>query len=184
MLIRQARPEDADAVAAAIVAAEGEMILFFTGVSDPEKAANVLKKFVLSPTPSRYSLENNLVAVLDGRAVGAAMSFPADSQATLDLPILEAVRARRIALDRLAPEGEPGTWYVSTMGIDPACRGRGIGSALLQASIEKGKAAGYEKSSLLVARDKPRVRELYERLGFTKLTDVVIGDTTYSRMIK
>lgn len=54
-------------------------------------------------------------------------------------------------------------WYLSMLGVDPACQGRGYGSALLKAGLARADADGlpaYLESS------NPRNVPLYERFGF------------------
>lgn len=184
MIIRPAEERDVRAIASFIAMAESEMVHHFTGTTDPEKSLDALEKFVLSPVPNRYSLANNLVVEEDGRAVAAMMVFPADSQPDLDGPLLESLNARSYGLDELFFEGEPGTFYLSTMGVDPAYRGRGYGSALLNAAGDIAREKGFKQVSLLVSKGKPKAQELYERIGFAPLTDVRIGDVDYIRMVK
>jgi ribosomal protein S18 acetylase RimI-like enzyme len=53
-----------------------------------------------------------------------------------------------------------------TIGVAPAHRGRGVGSALLAALIEQARVRGHQAISLSV-EDGNRARLLYERAGFT-----------------
>ena len=184
MHIRTAKPEDARAIAGFIAMAESEMVEFFTGTRDPEKGVEAMLAFVVSPARNRYSLANNLVAEIDGQPAGSLIRFPADQQPELDKPILEAVRRLGHDLDALFFEGEPGTYYLSTMGVDPAFRGQGIGSGLLAAAEEEAARRGFNRVSLLVSKDKPRVQGLYERVGFTAIKEVRIGPHPYNRMVK
>jgi len=184
MLIRAAEARDARAIASFISMAESEMVHHFTGTTDPVKSLDALEKFVMSPVPNRYSLKNNLVVEEDGKAVAAMMVFPADSQPDLDGPLLESLNARGYGLDELFFEGEPGTFYLSTMGVDPDYRGRGYGSALLTAAGKVAREKGFTRVSLLVSKGKPKARALYERLGFSPLSEVRIGDVDYIRMVK
>ncbi len=184
MLIRQAKPEDAQAIARFICMAEGEMVEKFTGFADPEQGAAEILKLAESPIPSRYSLSNNLVAEIDSVPAGSIICFPADDQPELDKPMLAYLRNRGIELDRLFQEGAPGTYYASTMGVDPQFRGKGAGKALLAAAEEKAVQRGFDAISLLVSKDKDRARSLYERVGFTIQEEVTIATSEYYRMVK
>lgn len=184
MLIREAHAGDARAIATFISMAESEMVHHFTGTTDPEKSLDALCEFILSPVSNRYSLENNQVVEVGGRVAAAAISFPADRQPELDIPVLESMNRRGYNLERLFFEGEPGTYYLSTMGVDPDYRGRGIGSALMGAAQEKGRKLGFKEASLLVSKNKEKVKLLYERVGFRTIAEIKIGDVEYSRMIK
>jgi len=73
---------------------------------------------------------------------------------------------------RLLLAGEPGYGYVAddvpevSMGVAAGWRGRGVGTALLGALIERARARGLRRISLSV-EDGNRARGLYERAGFT-----------------
>ena len=182
MIIRKARLEDADAIARFIFMAEGEMIPFFTGHEDRAGALCVLREFILAPVPCRYSLDIALVAEEDGVTAGAAFAFPADSQPELDLLILASVNARGYNLKELFFEGEAGTYYLSTMAVDPRFRGRGIGTALMTAAEAEGARLGFARASLLVETEKEKARALYERLGYGISKTVNIGGLRYYLM--
>lgn len=184
MIVRKARLNDADLIADAIVMAEGEMVPFFTGTEDMDKSKKILKEFILSSVPCRYSLDNALVAEIDGCAAGAAFAFPADDQPDLDLLILASVNARGYNLKELFFEGETGTYYLSTMGVDPAYRGKGVGKALMAAAEAEGAKLGFTRASLLVAADKEKARALYERQGYSITARVEMAGFDYFRMGK
>ena len=184
MLVREAKTGDALNIARFIVMAESEMVHHFTGFTDLEESAKALVEFIVSETPTRYSLANDLVAEIDGAVAGAIISFPADKQNELDTTMVAHMRKRGYDLTRLFFEGEPGTYYLSTAGVDPAFRGKGVGTALIAAAEEKGRKLGFETASLLVSKGKEKARALYERLGYAVSEDVKIVDVEYLRMTK
>ncbi len=55
-----------------------------------------------------------------------------------------------------------------SIAVDPACRGLGIGTALLDALGDRARSEGVPALSLSVEEDNPALR-LYERLGFERL---------------
>lgn len=184
MNIREAQAKDAKAIAGFIAMAEGEIAEAFAGSKDPEKIRVALEEMVSAPQSNRYSLDNNLVAEVDGVAAGSIIRFPADKQPELDLYLLKVLAKRSIYLDRLTFEGEPGTYYLSTAGVDPKYRGQGLGTALLTAAEDEGTRLGFAQTSLLVSKDKPRALALYERLGYTVIGEQKIVDYEYFRMVK
>jgi ribosomal protein S18 acetylase RimI-like enzyme len=72
---------------------------------------------------------------------------------------------------RLYPEGEPGFGFMDpetpelTIGVVPARRGKGIGSELLDALLDRARAEGFKRISLSVEKTSPAVH-LYESRGF------------------
>jgi GNAT superfamily N-acetyltransferase len=72
---------------------------------------------------------------------------------------------------RLYTEEEPGFGFIDeetpelTVGVVPARRGKGIGSGLLDALLERAGADGYDRISLSVEKTNPAV-ELYQSRGF------------------
>ena len=72
---------------------------------------------------------------------------------------------------RLYTAREPGFGFIDdqtpelTIGVVPARRGKGIGSELLDALLDRARADGYARISLSVERRNPAVH-LYESRGF------------------
>jgi ribosomal protein S18 acetylase RimI-like enzyme len=71
-----------------------------------------------------------------------------------------------------------------SMGIQKACRGRGLGSALLDALIAQARHRGCPALSLSV-EDGNRARSLYRRVGFTVVgrngnSDIMLLDLSVS----
>ena len=52
------------------------------------------------------------------------------------------------------------------MGIVEGYRGRGIGAALIRATLERAKAVGLTRVELTVREDNLRAKALYEKAGF------------------
>ena len=83
---------------------------------------------------------------------------------------------------RLFDATDPGYGYLAddvpevTVGVAPAHRGRGVGSALLAALIRQARARGHQVISLSV-EDGNRARILYERTGFTPVGRSGTSDT-------
>jgi ribosomal protein S18 acetylase RimI-like enzyme len=73
-------------------------------------------------------------------------------------------------MERFHPAGD--CWYLPLIGVDPACQGRGCGSALLLYALQQcdrdGVAAYLESSN-------PRNIPLYERHGFEALGAIQSG---------
>jgi GNAT superfamily N-acetyltransferase len=83
---------------------------------------------------------------------------------------------------RLFPAEDPGWGFVASdvpelsIGVAAEARGRGVGSALLDALLTLAREQGHRAVSLSVDRQNP-ARRLYERMGFR---DAGISDPTDS----
>jgi ribosomal protein S18 acetylase RimI-like enzyme len=78
---------------------------------------------------------------------------------------------------RLFTEAEHGYAYIEpaipelTLAVRPEHRGRGIGTALLTALVERAKTEGFRAIVLSVEEDNQALR-LYERQGFTRINQI------------
>jgi ribosomal protein S18 acetylase RimI-like enzyme len=59
--------------------------------------------------------------------------------------------------------------YLEELYVVPARRGRGLGCALLEATLEAARQAGAERIDLGTSSDDEVARRLYESAGFTNL---------------
>lgn len=53
------------------------------------------------------------------------------------------------------------------LGVLSSCRGKGVGTALLRATLGAARQRGLTRVELFVRTDNDRARRLYERAGFT-----------------
>ena len=56
--------------------------------------------------------------------------------------------------------------YVDYLGVDPACRGRGLGRALLLHAMHWGGGRGRRRAALTVRQDRTEALSLYLQCGF------------------
>ncbi len=75
---------------------------------------------------------------------------------------------RLVAVGLIGPEGEPGAWRVRGMATAPDARGRGAGTAVLEALLEHARGYGAER---VWASVRVPARSLYERAGFVVVSD-------------
>lgn len=68
-----------------------------------------------------------------------------------------------IAVGFVAPDGEPDAWRVRGMATAPSARGKGAGTAVLDALLAHAVAAG---ASRVWCNARTPARSLYERAGF------------------
>jgi len=70
---------------------------------------------------------------------------------------------RLLSVGFIAPDGEPGSWRVRGMATAPDARGRGAGSAVLDALLHHAEARGAVR---VWCNARTPARSLYERAGF------------------
>lgn len=56
--------------------------------------------------------------------------------------------------------------HINTIAVDPACRGQGMATYLMQQVLAKTAAAGATRATLEVRASNVAARRLYEKLGF------------------
>jgi ribosomal protein S18 acetylase RimI-like enzyme len=59
-----------------------------------------------------------------------------------------------------------GVAHLVSMWVDPSVRGTGVAEALVEQVLAWASGTGASVLALYVAKDNPRARRLYERLGF------------------
>lgn len=171
MKIIPARQSDAQFIGAAVVEAIGSEIA--SGLAgEHHTVADVIALFssLAEREDSQYSYLNTLVAIDDdGKLVGACVAYDGARLPELRQPFFKAVTDRLgLDLGNVEDECEPDEFYLDTLAVLPAYRGRGIASDLLRASIARAAECG-KPAGLLVDKSNPLARKLYERVGFRKV---------------
>lgn len=171
MEIIPARRQDARLIGASVVDAIGEDIT--AGLAgEAHTVSDVIDLFasLAERDDTQYSYRNALVALDDeGVPVGVCMAYDGALLHELRLPFFKAVTERLGQnLDDVEDECEPGEFYIDTLAVLPSHRGQGIASQLLKAMIERARECG-KPAGLLVDKDNPRARRLYERVGFVQV---------------
>ena len=121
---------------------------------------------------------NTTVAEIDGRVVGILQPAAGGDGGVQVGPRL-ALHTLRIVgpfgihglLRRMKVRGRlnftrpEGAYHIGELHVDAACRGQGIGGALLDYAEQEARKAGHAAMSLVTATSNP-ARRLYERRGF------------------
>lgn len=175
MHIREAKAEDASAIAALIHAAGPEIYDYlFLG---PDRA----RDFIAAECQSGRGFCGYpalLVATDGDDIVGVACFFDASTYGALQRGTLQNIltyfglwrcgpvlaRVRHIAPVLSRPGVQE--FCLRNFAVAPQQRGQGIGSTLLRYGISKAKARGDRRLLLDVADNNPKARALYERFGF------------------
>jgi GNAT superfamily N-acetyltransferase len=177
--VRVARPDELDAVTDVLLLAfVRDPVARFT-FSDPSGYRAGFSAFIRSF--ARAALAEGTVFLAE--ASGGAALWMAPGMESDDSELMEGF-SRWIAPEKLADAGalmqemmkrhpEEPHWYLPLIGVDPARQGRGIGSALLRASLARVDREGlpaYLESS------NPANEPLYLRHGFEGLRPLQVAD--------
>jgi GNAT superfamily N-acetyltransferase len=114
----------------------------------PLAQTRALRQAVLRPHQTIEQLAAS--EAIDGYAVGA---FAGDEL---------------VAVGFVAPDGQPGDWRVRGMATTPEARGRGAGTAILDALVRHAAAHGAVR---VWCNARTPARSLYERAGFAATSD-------------
>jgi GNAT superfamily N-acetyltransferase len=138
LVIREARDDELDDVAALIVDAYAEYAARMSPdawSSYASEIANVRGRMVDSVL---------LVAELDGRLVGSVTIFAGWRGA------------------------QPGTTGLRLLAVLPESRGEGVGRALMEECVSRAKAAHKERIVLTTTQEMAAIRELTDSMGFIR----------------
>lgn len=126
---------------------------------------------------SQYSYRNTIVAIAsDGSLAGICVAYDGGKLHTLRRRFIEAAReAFGIDYSGMADETSAGEYYVDSLCVDSACRGKGIATRLLQAAAVRARELGIPAVGLLVDKGNPKAERLYQRVGFRYVNDTTWG---------
>ncbi|MCR5576063.1 MAG: GNAT family N-acetyltransferase [Oscillospiraceae bacterium] len=80
----------------------------------------------------------------------------------------------------------PDCWYLDSLHVAEAARGRGVGSALLRRHAAHAAGQGFANMSVCIVRGNERARRLYEKLGaehFSYFEDDFCGTVSHSEKL-
>lgn len=112
-----------------------------------------------------FSYRNAIVAVQADAVIGMILAYPLPPIS--DDAIADAPGILRPILELEAKV--PHTWYINAFAIDAAARSRGIGSRLMEATLEPAKAAGCSQTSVQFFSENARAGAFYRRHGFREV---------------
>lgn len=74
--------------------------------------------------------------------------------------------------------------YIYYTAVRPGCRGKGIGSALVEAVLAAMHREGIHKVALVVFKRNTVGNAFWERMGFTDRTDLVYRNRAISELVR
>ena len=148
MLIRDARPEDRDAIREVTLAAYQEYAALMPGFWDGYRQ-NIIVSL------DEVGSAEHLVAEHHGAVAGTALLYPPRRMKI----------SRSDSLDMPWPE-------VRLLAVAPLARGRGVGAALMQECVRRVRKAGGRVLSLHTTHLMQAALRMYERMGFVRAPEL------------
>ena len=193
MVIRGAKPEDAEKAAELISMAWDELACIFAGSKDKEEVNKVISTFCKEKN-NRFSYEYIDVAEKDGKIAGLVLAFPAEKEMKLNIPIIKKLPymyKRKISnyKEEVVPmlsseEAKPGEYYIDSIAVHPNYRKNGLGKKLLMVARKRAFKKGFKKVSLIVKPKNKGAIKLYKSSGYNMDGTVDMPSTDYYRMVK
>lgn len=144
--IRVARAEEHEAVSAIIRAAYAE----YEATRAPDRWQRYIDN--AADVSSRLDKSELLVAELDSELVGCITFYPPATAS--------------------AAGGWPEGWVgLRLLAAHPSARGKGVGRALMEASIERARSLGAPVIALHTTEAMAVARAMYERMGFVRIPE-------------
>jgi len=166
--VRDARADDADAVAAIVADGLAAKYRPALGAAAARAIAALVRHDIEADTGSRH-----LVAELDGRIAGAVHLVtgggpPAGITSTLVRAVGWWTTLRAVLVLSLLAHGgvRPDEAYLDELAVAGWARRRGVARALLEACAREGRRAGRRRLTLWVTTDNAPARALYAAAGF------------------
>lgn len=183
--IQKATKEQSAEIARLIMMAmTDECCIYFCGEGYGLPDFHRMMTLLVECEQSQYSYSNTLVALVDGKVVGAAVSYDGGRLHELRKAFIEKAK-ECIGKDHsgMADEAQVGELYLDSMAVLPEYRHRGIATQLLRATKEKADAMGLPCVGLLVDTDNPTAEALYSSVGFRYANDSQWGGHAMKHMV-
>lgn len=132
-----------------------------------------------------YNYCNTRIAEVDGKPVGALVAYDGACYVKMREKTFGLVQQTSgMDLSRNAMETGPGEFYLDSMAILSDYRGVGIGKMLMRDRMKFALDNGFQKVTLLVDKDKPRLQEYYQSEGFSFSREMFVFGAWYNKLEK
>jgi GNAT superfamily N-acetyltransferase len=178
--VRSATPGDQQVVIDVITLAFSSDPMARWSLPDPSRYLAVMPRIALAFGGNGFA--HGTAHLVDG-GVAAAMWLPPGIHPDLERLVAlteehspkDRIGDMTAVFERMASFHPPDPcWYLPLIAVDPACQGRGYGSALLRhalAQCDRDHAPAYLESS------NPRNIPVYERHGFVQMGAIQVGSS-------
>jgi ribosomal protein S18 acetylase RimI-like enzyme len=181
--IRQAQPADAEQAAPLIIDAIGDIAKRMTGETEWDKVEQELC-VLFKRKDNRHSHLYTYIAELDEKVAGIMVLYSGADAPELDQNLSEWLIKKGAANPEVDAESLTDELYIDTVCIDPAFRGKGIGTKLFEYAEEVAKQKNSAKLSLNVETQKEPAIRLYKRLGYEIVSPWTIIGEPFHHMVK
>lgn len=134
---------------------------------------------------SQYSYCNTLKAVApDGSTMGMMVSYDGVELMRRREAFYEEVeRLTGRNIRYFAPETDGAEWYIDSLAVKDAFRGKGVASALIGEAVKIAASKG-KPTGLLVDKENGNARRLYESLGFRQEGERPFADVMMDHLVR
>lgn len=185
-MIRSAKREDGPKIVKLLMVILKDMELPFVKKYGEAETTKILLKAMEDPT-YRYSYTRGIVKEINGEVAGLLFGYKSEDEPTIDDGWQRVLRRSGMDIEDCLYNGEetfPGEWYLDSISVDPAFRGKGIGAELIEAIPMLAEKEGKSLIGLSVDEVNPDAKRLYERMGFKVVGERMISNHRYEHMQK
>jgi ribosomal protein S18 acetylase RimI-like enzyme len=182
--LRDATLDDAPFIARVVLAGI-EMLDIDAALPDEQRALFEHLIEISRMDDTLYSYCNTRIAETDDKSVGALVAYDGARYARMREKTFGLVKQTSgMDLSRNAMETGPGEFYLDSMAVLSDNGGKGIGKLLMRDRVDFALINGFEKITLLVDKDKPRLQQYYESEGFVFGEEMFVFGSWYNKLVK
>lgn len=183
-LLRDATMDDAPFISRVVLAGI-EMLDIDAALPDEQRNLYDHLVGICRMDDTLYSYRNTRIAEINGSVVGALVAYDGACYAEMRKKTFGLVRQTSgMDLNHNAMETGPGEFYLDSMAISSDFRGAGIGKMLMRDRVDFALSNGFQKVTLLVDKDKPRLQRYYECEGFIFSEEMFVFGSWYNKLVK
>lgn len=181
MIIRPATAQDAERIAKLINMAMLEITFQFIGKADEQEANHFLSQLVQEKN-NQYSYQHIYVVQEGEEILGQICIYDGAKCNQLRQAVWDKIKKDYGINYYAESETEAGEMYIDSFAIHPSARGKGIGKLLLDFAIKHFVIEQQKVLGLLVDKDNPNAKRLYENIGFQVVKERAIFGKTMEHM--
>jgi len=182
LTFRRAAARDVDAAVPLIHSSGPDAFEYVFAVSGVGDAQGFLRRAFVDGA-GEFGWRNHVVGELDGVVVAAGAGYGGASKWPFTLAAARqilghygwrhaaGVIGRGLRVESVIPPPAGAMYYLGHLGVSPALRGQGLGSALVEYLLAARPAGRAGPVILDVAATNPQAQRLYQRLGFVVVSE-------------